>query len=140
MPITRYNDWPTRLHLYIESIRDTPFKYGSFDCGTLAAGAIEAMTGDDLASELRGYTSAREALAASKRVCGSYSIPKLGEYISAKYGLKEVPILMAQRGDLAIVRNRRFGIVSLTGTNIYVPHKVGVIEGPLTSATKVYRV
>jgi hypothetical protein len=136
----RKEDWPVQLHRYIDSIQDARFAYGAFDCGLLAAGCIEAMTGEDLAADLRGYTSAREALAACKRVCGSYSIRNLGEYIAAKHGLKEVPVLMAQRGDLAIVRNRRFGIVALTGTEIYVPAKQGIIRVPLTDATKAYRV
>ena len=137
---SRKEDWPVRLHHYIESIHDRKFAYGAFDCGLFAAACIEAMTGEDFASELRGYTSAREAMEAIKRVCGSASIRKLGEYIAAKHGLKEVPVLMAQRGDLAIVKNLRFGIVALTGTEIYVPAKQGIMRVPLTHATKAYRV
>ena len=136
----RKDDWPVRLHRYIESIKDSKFAYGAHDCGLLAAGCIEVMTGEDFASELRGYTSAREAMEAVKRVCGSASIRKLGEHIAAKYNLREVPVLMAQRGDLAIVKNRRFGIVALTGTEIYVPAKQGIIRVPLVDATKVYRI
>lgn len=136
----RYNNWPSKLHSYVESHTNTPFAYGQFDCGLFASGAIEAMTGEDWAEEFRGYGSAREALQAIKLECGSSSIAKLGLYIASKHHLKAVPVLMAQRGDLAIVRNRRFGIVSLTGTDIYVPAKVGVIRVPLEQATKVYRV
>jgi hypothetical protein len=136
----RKEDWPARLHQYIESVKNSTFAYGQFDCGLLAAGCIEAMTCEDFASELRGYTSAREALAASKRVCGYYSIRKLGEYLAAQHHLKEVPVLMAQRGDLAVVKDRRFGIVTLSGTEIYVPAKQGIARVPLTDATKVYRI
>lgn len=98
------------------------------------------MTGEDLAAELRGYSSAREAMEACRRVCGSASIRKLGEYIAAKHELREVPVLMAQRGDLAIVKNCRFGLVAMSGTEIYVPAKVGVMRVPLNHATKVYRI
>ena len=136
----RYQDWPSRLHRYIESIKETPFKYGIYDCGLMAAGCIHAMTGEDFAEEFRGYASSREALDSIKRVTGSASIAKLGGYVASKHGLTEVPILMAQRGDLAIVRNRRFGIVALTGSEIYVPAKTGVIRVPLDHATAIYRI
>jgi hypothetical protein len=98
------------------------------------------MTGEDWALEFRGYSTGREALRAIKSVCGSASILKLGEYISNKHNLTSVSVLMAQRGDLAIVRDRRFGIVALNGTEIYVPTKLGIRRVPLTHATQVYRV
>jgi hypothetical protein len=136
----RKDDWPIRLHRYFESVQDAKFTYGDFDCGLFAAGGIEAMTGADLAAELRGYSSAREAMEACRRVCGAASIRKLGEYIASSHGLHEVPVLMAQRGDLAIVKNRRFGIVAMNGMEVYVPAKVGVMRVPLSHATKVYRI
>lgn len=136
----RYDDWPSRLHVYVESMRDVPFSYGTFDCGLFAAGCIDAMTGLDLAEDLRGYTDRRECLEGCRLLCGSASIRKLGEYIAARYELGEVPILMAQRGDLAIVKNRRFGIIALSGTEIMVPGKTGIIRFPLKDATRVYRI
>lgn len=136
----RYDDWPTRLHAYVESMQDREFAYGDFDCGLFAAGCIQAMTGEDLAAELRGYKSRREAIEAMRRMCGSASICKLGDAIASRRGLAEVPVLMAQRGDLTIVKGRRFGIVTLSGTEIYVPAKWGIMRFPLMDATKVYRI
>lgn len=136
----RYDDWATRLHVYVESMQGCDFAYGEFDCGLFAAGCIHAMTGEDLAAELRGYTSRSEAVAAMKRVCGSASVCRLGEAIAAAHSLNAVPVLMAQRGDLAIVKDRRFGIVTLSGTEIYVPAKRGIMRFPLKDATKVYRI
>ncbi|WP_263354188.1 DUF6950 family protein [Acidicapsa acidisoli] len=136
----RYDDWPSRLHGYVESQQDAKFAYGRFDCGLFAAGCIEAMTGEDFASDLRGYTSGCQAREVCKRLCGSASIPNLAEYIAARHNLKAVPILHAQRGDLAIVKDRRFGIVALNGTEVMVPGRIGVLRFPLTDATKVYRI
>jgi hypothetical protein len=136
----RHNNWQGRLHAYVESCKNTSFAYGSFDCGIFAADCIEAITGNDLAAEFRGYKSAREAVTAIKNACGAMSIPKLGEYIAAKHGLREVPLNFAQRGDLVIVSNKRFGIVSMTGTDIYVPANRGITRVPLRDATKAYRI
>jgi len=136
----RYDDWVTRLDVYVESMQGRKFAYGEFDCGLFAAGCIQAMTGEDLAAELRGYESRAAAIEAMKRLCGSASIRKLGDAIAAAHNLSAVPVLMAQRGDLAIVRDRRFGIVTLSGTEIYVPAKRGIMRFALKDATKVYRI
>jgi hypothetical protein len=136
----RKTNWPSALHAYMESVKHASFQYGVYDCGLFAAGCIEAMTGLDLAADFRGYANRLGAMDACRQVCKSASIPKVGEYVASTYGLNAVPVLMAQRGDLAVVRNRRFGIVALTGGHVMVPGKYGVILFPLKSATKVYRV
>ena len=54
-PITpRLPDWRPRLVAYLARITATPFAYGTHDCALFAAGAVEAMTGEDLAAPYRG--------------------------------------------------------------------------------------
>lgn len=47
----RRADWPQRLDAFIESRRETPFAYGSHDCCQFAAGAVDAQTGRNPASD-----------------------------------------------------------------------------------------
>lgn len=52
--MTRCEDWHARLAAYVFDAGRTPFAYGSHDCALFAAGAVEAMTGTDLAAGWRG--------------------------------------------------------------------------------------
>lgn len=55
----RRADWRTRLHRYLASCAKREFIWGRFDCATFAADAVEAMTGQDFARDIRGgYTTA----------------------------------------------------------------------------------
>ncbi len=51
----RYPDWPIRLNEYIAEAQKKEFKLGEHDCCTFAAGAVEAITGEDWMSEFRGH-------------------------------------------------------------------------------------
>ena len=46
-PMTRLRDWRTRLAAYLAAGRAKPFAYGEHDCARFAAGAVEAVTGDN---------------------------------------------------------------------------------------------
>lgn len=57
----RLLDWQARLLDYITRHFRSKLVYGEMDCALFAAGAVEAMTGVDLASEYRGaYGSFRD--------------------------------------------------------------------------------
>lgn len=58
----RLRDWPERLSMFHASVRDKPHAYGRHDCLLYPAGAVEAVTGVDLAAGHRGkYRSAAGA-------------------------------------------------------------------------------
>lgn len=59
----RYPDWPAKLRDFIESRRDMPYAIGSNDCCLFVADCIQAITGNDPAESLRGYTTAEAAQA-----------------------------------------------------------------------------
>ena len=48
------HDWLSALHAHLESVRATPFGYGTNDCALFTAGAVAAMTGEDPAAAFRG--------------------------------------------------------------------------------------
>jgi hypothetical protein len=43
----RLHDWPQRLDEYIASRKNEPFSYATHDCCQFAAGAVEAVTGEN---------------------------------------------------------------------------------------------
>ena len=65
--MTRDDNWRAALSKYISAVGAKPFKFGEHDCALFAAGAIEAMTGEDIAASFRGYTSEIEGLMKVKR-------------------------------------------------------------------------
>lgn len=95
----RFPDWETRLCAYLAPLRDKPFEWGTHDCCTFAAGAVEAMTGEDTIPEFRGaysdQASADEAL--SKVGRGT-----LIRTMNAKFA--RVPVGHAHRGDIVMIK------------------------------------
>jgi hypothetical protein len=80
-----------------------------FDCGMFAAGAIEAMTGVDLAAEFRGqYAGSISAEKAMRRYCGG-GLEELAAKVAREGGLEEIDPRLAQRGDPVIVRDAEAG-------------------------------
>lgn len=98
MGLTRVQDWPERLHEYVELVAGERFAWGRFDCCLFAADAVRVMTGFDGAAPLRGrYSSEGEALALLQAEGG------LEAYVSHVLGVPRAP-LYAQRGDVVLRR------------------------------------
>jgi hypothetical protein len=57
----KLDDWPQKLDDYLLICRDDPFAYGVSDCCQFIAGAIEAITGEDLRELFPIYGSEEEA-------------------------------------------------------------------------------
>lgn len=93
--MSRVSDWEMRLSAYIADKREEPFAWGRHDCCTFAAGAVEAITGQDPMPEFRGRYDT--ALGSVRILEGK----KLEEVLDDKFA--EVPISFAQRGDLAML-------------------------------------
>jgi hypothetical protein len=141
--MTRLDDWQTRLSAYIVTNAAQPFHYGVLDCGLFVAGAIEAMTGVDVAGELRGYTTQKEAFAAIQRLCGEPSMPAVADYLASAYGIAEQPVAFAQCGDPVQMRRGRrasLGIVAMHGTELLTPYSDGLLRVPLSCATRAWHI
>jgi len=140
----RLIDWQARASAYIERVAAQPFRYGSLDCGLFVAGAIEALTGVDVAAPLRGqYTNRAEAFAAIAALCGSPTMEAVGGHLARVHGIPEVGILSAQRGDpVQIRRGRRssLGIVAMHGTEILTPYRAGLLRLPLNCASRAWHI
>ncbi|EDC1758919.1 hypothetical protein BH468_23725, partial [Salmonella enterica subsp. enterica serovar Senftenberg] len=95
----KHPDWHNRLITVIRAAEKRPFLWGSHDCCLFAADCVQAMCGEDFAEGWRGtYDSEMGAKKAILRGGGSL------EKVFARY-LDEVPVKLAQRGDIAIVEN-----------------------------------
>lgn len=93
----RLSDWEARLSEYIASHVSSTFEWGETDCALFVAGAIEAITGEDPATEFRGrYTTEMGAA----RALIKYGAGTLEATMDAKFGQIEVPF--AQRGDIVM--------------------------------------
>ena len=119
------------VQAYLARCAGRRFRYGSHDCGLFVAGWIEARTGRNPAQGLEYATRKQaEALLAED---GFASLADL-----ADAHLAPVPPLMAQTGDVALVRGRAFGIVDCENVHVLRPDGLGVV--PLTAATHAWRV
>ena len=91
-------DWEQRLHDYLSGCEDAEFAWGTLDCALFAAGAVEAMTGDDPAAAYRGhYTTA----IGSARALTRFGEGTLEATIDALFA--ERAASFAIRGDLVMV-------------------------------------
>lgn len=118
----KHPDWHNRLIAVIRAAEKRPFLWGEHDCCLFAADCAEAMTGDNFADGWRGtYDSETGAKKALLRGGGTL------EKVLAKY-LDEVPVKMAQRGDIAVVENagtRCAGVIY--GGAVWVPGDTGLV-------------
>lgn len=132
----RRPDWRGRLAAYIAASAERKFRPGQHDCALFAAGAVEAMTGQNLAGDLRGYRTLNEGYA---------MLAKRGfkDHVAlAADLLPEVAPLMAQVGDLASVSTAEHALALgvVQGPFVYVLRPDGLGLLPLTMAQRAFRV
>lgn len=112
----RYPDWQARLVAYLSATAALIQEPGVHDCALFPAGAVEAMTGVDLAADWRGtYSSFEEGLNALKAAGFADHIDLVARHFA------EIAPAFAQAGDLAVVDGLlgpSLGVVQ--GEGIYV--------------------
>ena len=132
----RLTDWRARLEAYVSDCRGRPFEYGTHDCVLFAAGAVEALTGDDPAAEFRGrYRTRAGALRALRRA----GYADVAEAVAARF--EEIPVSRALPGDIAVIEadeGPALGVVQ--GEMIYVLREDGLGLLPRGAASRGYRV
>jgi len=96
----RRPDWESRLAAYLAGEHGQPFAWGSRDCVLFAAGAIEALTGEDPAAEVRGRYATRIGALRRMKAEGAKEV---GDLLDAR--LPRVAVGHARRGDLVLAEN-----------------------------------
>lgn len=146
MALTRNEHWATRgFHQFLLGRSKEPFIWGTNDCCTFTADAIQSITGVDIASDFRGkYTDKVSAFRAIKQITGGSTVSDAAAYCAAKHGLVELQYpLMAQRGDLVIVEEAGeliAGVVHLNGRHVVLVGEEGLKRQSIRNVKRAWRV
>lgn len=142
----RKESWPEDLHEFFESRATAAFTWGINDCCIFAADAIQAMTGEDPATEFRGkYTDEAGAAAAKQEIAKCSTTEAAVAYVAEQNGWAErASVLCAQRGDLVLVPtesgDRAAGIVYLNGREACFVSTDGLHRIPLRECVRAWSV
>jgi hypothetical protein len=133
----RRENWVILLDEYLQWKETVPFVFGANDCCLFAAGAVQAITGIDLAVAFRGkYKTEATAIRALKRYAGG-GVRELMERMASENSLLETSPLSLSRGSVALIQHEgrdSLGIISLTGMHIVAPGIAGTVHLPLNRA------
>jgi hypothetical protein len=123
-----------KLHDFIASRQNTPFKWGENDCCFFACDAVLAMTGVDHSVNFRGkYDDEKSALRVVKKAGGIRAIA------SVALGA-EIKPQMAQRGDVVLLEIPKPTLGICTGSVVVAPGENGINFISLDQATCAWRV
>lgn len=100
MDLSRLPDWEDRLAAYIQTIADTPFEWSWNDCLMFVAGAVDAVTGQDPATDHRGqYRSGSGAIRYLKKL----GFDDVEACLNALF--EPIPRSFAKRGDIVLAND-----------------------------------
>ena len=119
----RYDNWEERLIDYLASIARIPMQPSVHDCAHFGAGAIKAMTGEDLVPEWgRDYTTLKDGV----QLLRKHGFRTHVDYV-ANF-LKEIQPPYANIGDIGIVPGDVTGgaIGVVQGEGVYVLTPAGL--------------
>ncbi len=123
----------SQLKEYISNCRSKKFAAGQFDCALFVGEWVHKVTGNDYTLGLKGkYETLRQ---------GRELISRLGftSHINiAEKTLSEIPVAQANIGDIGVVSEVSFGIVS--GEWLHVLNTDGVALIPMTKVQRVFKV
>lgn len=145
MALTRKQTWPNDLLQFVTDHRQDTFVWGTSDCCLLAADAVLAVTGTDIAVDFRGkYTDQSSAFELIKTLTDGTTVADAAAYCAAKHGLLEWPSWRyAQRGDLVVIQDADqliAGFVHHDGRLAVSIGEGGLKFLPLAQVTRAWRV
>lgn len=145
--------WQELLHNYFLRRKNEAFQWGTMDCCLFACDAIRELTDVDLAADFRGkYDSLLSAVREMKFFTAKGAedseqemelVEAVAVKVTVKFGLEEVPVLMAQRGDVLLLDSplgKGLGILGLRGTHVHCAGPDGVINVPLQKCHRAWRI
>jgi hypothetical protein len=137
---TRRENWPTALNNFLESRRETPFKWGQHDCTLFVADAIEAMTGADPCADLRGQWKSK--MKAHRVLTEGGGMESMLANVAKDWGWKRCHPNTAQRGDLMVyAQPEGITLAICVGASAMAPaEKKGITPLPVATALYAYRV
>lgn len=137
---TRFEDWPLRLSVFLRAREIMGFEWGVNDCALFAADWVLECTGVDPAAWYRGRYNTE--IGAGRALIEAGFSGGLADAVTAVLGPGSDKVLMAQRGDVAIMPNDgspALGVV--TGATVaLLCIDGGIVHKPLRSAIKFWKV
>lgn len=134
----RLPDWKARLTGYVTQASARPYAPGQHDCALFAAGAVEAVTGYDPASDWRGGYATKAGGLRLLRAAGHT------DHIAATAAaLIEIAPGFAAAGDVAVVLDSISGGTALgvvQGEMVYVLREDGLGLLPRAAMQRAFRV
>lgn len=123
--------WQDRLVAFLRDNHQRPFQPGVWDCAIWAAGAVQAMTGEDHLRGFRGYRT----IAEGKRRLQARGFDDHVAYVAA--WMPEINPAFAQPGDVAVIEDQSLGIVQ--GERVYLFGVNGFGTLPFTVISRAFR-
>lgn len=134
----RLDNWPSLLAAFLAD--EKPFVWGSRDCCLFAADAVLCITGIDPAIDFRNrYTTAKGAARVLKKYGG---LKGAVERITMDHGMMEVPVALAQRGDVVLIDSPAgdaLAVVNLKG-GVTAQGPDGLTHHGVSTARRAWRV
>lgn len=136
----RHENWPSRLHDFIESRRERPFAWGRQDCCLLACDAIRAIIGKDPARGLfRGKY--KDALGAARILKKHGGVERIAIKVCQAMGFARVKVPFARRGDVLLYKTERGPALGICdGPHGVFPGPTGLQFIPVASCRRAWRV
>lgn len=148
--LKRKENWPEALADFFMERRLQTFAWGVNDCCLFVCDAVLAMTGTDVASAFRGkYDSMGASARVAKKILGVDLksgvgvVEQIANAIAARFDIPEVPLLMAQRGDVVIFDGElggTLGVVSMHGHTVVSVSPGGTVEIPIGECRRAWRI
>lgn len=142
-PFRRAPFWEGRLAALVSARALVPFAWGTNDCVTFAADAVQAVTGRDPIADIRGtWSCERTAARAVGSFYGAYGdMHHVLDAMAQRSWWPRVPVGFARRGDLAIVPHEgRPTVAVVTGQAAMSPGPKGLVAVPMTAATRAWTI
>lgn len=138
----RVPEWEHRLSEYLAEAQQHPFRWGKRDCGSLALGLVERMTGRKSRLAALQYTSRRAAYAAIAAACGG-GLLAMARAVAEEMNFPEIPAGLAQRGDVVAafsVKGVGLGAVGMDGSAWIYDERGRLVPIPLSRCLTAWRV
>jgi hypothetical protein len=128
--MVRQEGWELKLSGYLRESKDKPFVWGVNDCVLFGVKAVELITGENHYEQYLGYTDEHGA---KEIINEAGSLEKL---ISRHFGKPHRNILLAKRGDLAMLKSpsKTIAIVDDSGRFVCGVSESGYARVPLSNA------
>jgi len=136
-------NWHVEFNQLLKKCRNKLFRTGVYDCALFMSDAVLIMTDKDPAETFRGnYTTDEQANALLEDYAGG-GLLEAWQKFASENGHEEISPNFAQRGDVVYWENDKghlMGVVSLSGRTFLTATNKGMLEVPISKASKAWRI